>query len=252
MSTLFISDLHLHPDLPVITQRFEELLAELPGKIKKLYILGDLFEAWIGDDNLTTFNKKIIGLLHKLTTAGVEIYVMRGNRDFLLGDQFAKMAGITMLTDPTIVNLNGEPTLLMHGDNLVTDDQIFMEYLAKVRNPQFQQRILAKPLWVRRCLARYLRWRSRLRHRFNKDEAIMDVNQQAVIDTMMKYGVKTLIHGHTHRPAIHDFQHDGKNFRRIVLSDWGNKGNFLLYRQGDIVKLHYFSSQQEVIFPPLQ
>lgn len=246
MTTLFISDLHLQPNKPIITKRFFELLEIIPKSVKNLYILGDLFEAWIGDDDNRPFNQEIIQRLCTTAKDGVTIYFMAGNRDFLIGEQFANQAKLILLSDPTVADLNGKPVLLMHGDSLCTDDKAFMDYLQRVRSEKFRTAILQKPLWLRRTVAYLLRFGSRVHHAFCRNKDIMDVNQDTVRSIMEKYHVNTLIHGHTHRPKTHSMTVNTIPATRYVLGDWGEQGNFLLCKENEAPFLHYFSNQTEI------
>lgn len=219
MSTLLISDLHLHAGAPEIADGFIDYLERKALQADALYILGDFFEAWIGDDYQGAFELRIIEALKKLTDSGTRLYFMHGNRDFLIGDGFAQATGATLLTDPSPVTLGGERVLLMHGDSLCTGDEAYMKFRAMARDPQWQAQILAMPVEQRLELARSLRTQSGEANS-NKAEAIMDVTPSEVVDVMTEYDVRTLIHGHTHRPAIHELQINGEPAKRIVLGDW--------------------------------
>ena len=225
-STLFISDLHLDPIRPEITRLFLDFLGKQAPAADALYILGDLFEVWIGDDDDTPLNRDVINALNTCATAGTPVFIMHGNRDFLLGDQFAAMSNCSLLADPAYIDLYGTPTLLMHGDTLCTDDDEYMKLRQLVRNPEWQQEMLSKPLEIRREIADDMRKQSREQNS-GKPESIMDVNQQAVSDTMSKKPVTRRIHGHTHRPAVHDLEIDGRSAQRIVLGDWYEQGSML-------------------------
>lgn len=219
MTTLFISDLHLEPGRPEMAQIFLRFLAGPARGAETLYILGDLFDLWIGDDaNMPRYPAEIAAL-RALRDTGVPIYMMHGNRDFLLGPAFMSATGAELLKDPLVLNLHGRPTVLSHGDMLCTDDVAHMrgrkEWLDPVRQAQF----LAQPAEVREKIARALRQES-THNKTMKSAEIMDVTQHAVEDLMRQHGVTQLIHGHTHRPAFHDFTLDGEPARRIVLSDW--------------------------------
>lgn len=181
-----------------------------------LYILGDLFEYWIGDDGSIRDYQDIIASLSALTTAGVSVYFMHGNRDFAVGQDFARATGIRILADPTVVDLYGTPAALTHGDRLCTDDLAHQQFRARYTDPEWLDRMLRLPLFIRRLLARYARWRSK-RERHGKTGAIMDVNADTVRTFMEEHAVQCLIHGHTHRPADHQLSDHG---RRVVLSDW--------------------------------
>ncbi len=224
--TLFVSDLHLDPERPAVTELFLGFLEQHAGKADALYILGDLFEAWIGDDDLSALNQAVCAGLKACAGQGTPVYVMHGNRDFLLGERFARLAGCMLLEDPAVIDLYDTPTLLMHGDLLCTDDTEYMKFRATVRDPAWQAALLAKPLGERRRMAQEMRQASRAQTG-GKPEAIMDVNDQAVTDCMHRHGVSRLIHGHTHRPATHELSLDGQPAQRIVLGDWYEQGSVL-------------------------
>jgi UDP-2,3-diacylglucosamine hydrolase len=234
MHTLFIADLHLDASRPAITRLFEDFLAsEEVRSADALYILGDLVEAWIGDDDDAELPSRIAAATHGVRDAGVPVYFMVGNRDFLLGATFARRAGLTLLDDGTVHELYGRPTLLMHGDLLCTDDVAYQTVRAQVRTPAWQAQILAMSLDARRAFAAKAREDSRA-HTGSTMETIMDVNAGAVADAMRKAGVTRLIHGHTHRPAIHGFDLDGQPAERIVLGDWYEQGSVLKVTPGDV------------------
>jgi UDP-2,3-diacylglucosamine hydrolase len=216
---LFISDLHLSFDKPEITRRFLDFLENRAPRAEALYILGDLFDAWIGDDDPTPPNGKIKRQLKKLTDTGIQVYLQLGNRDFLLGERFCRETGITLLGDYAMIDLYGVPTLLTHGDLLCTDDLPYQAFRAKSHTPAWMHSVLRKPLLLRLLAARWYRWRS-FRHKRNKSLEIMDVNQETVIRVMREYSCLRLIHGHTHRPNTHNFQIDGKVAQRLVLAAW--------------------------------
>ncbi|MFO7527749.1 MAG: UDP-2,3-diacylglucosamine diphosphatase [Marinobacter sp.] len=219
MTTLFISDLHLEESRPDITDAFLAFLKDRAMGVERLYILGDFFEAWIGDDERTPLQETVASALREVNESGTEIFLMHGNRDFLIGEAFCKRAGTTLLDDPTVVDLYGTPTLLMHGDSLCTADVEYQKFRANMRNPQWQQMILARPLEDRQQMARQLREISMAKNQ-GKAETIMDVTPEEVVKEMEAPGVQRLIHGHTHRPAIHDLKANGKPARRFVLGDW--------------------------------
>jgi UDP-2,3-diacylglucosamine hydrolase len=219
VTTLFISDLHLDPSRPGITELFLKLLREDARRAERLYILGDFFEAWVGDDDDDPHHARVMGGLKDLTAAGVPVLLMHGNRDFLIGEVFVQKTGVTLLPDPTLVDLYGQPTLLMHGDTLCTDDKEYQMVRRMLRDPAWQKDYLAKPLMERRAIAAHAREQSKL-HTASKAEYIMDVNQKAVEDAMAQHQVSRLIHGHTHRPAVHHYTKDGTKKERIVLGDW--------------------------------
>ncbi|HTN33725.1 MAG TPA: UDP-2,3-diacylglucosamine diphosphatase [Marinobacter sp.] len=219
MSTLFISDLHLEESRPDITEAFLGFLDEKARSADVLYILGDFFETWIGDDEHTPLQLQIATALRTLSDDGMEIFLMHGNRDFLIGEDFCERAGATLLNDPALVNLYGTRTLLMHGDSLCTADEEYQKFRASMRNPQWQQMILQRPLADRQQMARQLREISMAKNQ-GKAEAIMDVTPEAVVKEMQHHGVTRLIHGHTHRPAEHALTVNGIAAKRIVLGDW--------------------------------
>lgn len=226
MTTLFISDLHLDPDRPVITALFLDFLQQRAAGAETLYILGDLFEAWIGDDDDARLGREVAGGLKDLTTQGVPVYLIHGNRDFLVGERFAAASGVHLLPEATVIDLYGTPTLIMHGDTLCTDDLTYQAFRAQVRSPQWQAQLLTRPLAERRQIARQLREGSQQATQQKADD-ITDVNPDEVIRIMREYGVSRLIHGHTHRPAIHNLLIDGKPAQRIVLGDWYEQGSVL-------------------------
>lgn len=224
MTTLLIADLHLHPSAPEITDGFLAYLVDSASQADALYILGDLFEAWIGDDILDTpdidpLATQVVEALRKLTDGGTSLYLMHGNRDFLLGSRFAKACGATLLPDPYRIELGGKPVLLMHGDSLCTRDDAYMAFRTQARDPQWQAQVLAMPLEARLELAKSLRQQSGEANS-NKAEDIMDVTPHEVERTMIAHDVATLIHGHTHRPAVHVLEVNGQPARRLVLGDW--------------------------------
>lgn len=224
MSTLFISDLHLQPERQDITQAFEYFLKNQAQTADALYIMGDFFEVWIGDDDDAPFNQQIAELLKGYTAAGKALYLMVGNRDFLMGDVFASQCGATLLTDPTTIDLYGTPTLLMHGDSLCTSDTEYMAFRQQARSQVWQQALLSKTLDERRAIARQLRDQSKSMSSM-KAEDIMDVTPAAVQTAMQSAKVTRMIHGHTHRPAIHkiDLADSQDSAQRMVLGDWDSK-----------------------------
>jgi UDP-2,3-diacylglucosamine hydrolase len=227
MSTLFIADLHLDDSRPQITSLFEHYLAsDDVRRADALYILGDLVEAWIGDDDDAELPTRIAHATRAVRDAGVPVYFMVGNRDFMLGEAFAERAGLTLLDDGTVHDLYGTPTLLMHGDVLCTDDVAYQAVRRNVRTPEWKAQIMTMPLDARRAFAAKAREDSRA-HTGSTHETIMDVNAGAVADAMRTAGVTRLIHGHTHRPAIHHFDLDGHTAERIVLGDWYEQGSAL-------------------------
>ncbi|MDH5693027.1 MAG: UDP-2,3-diacylglucosamine diphosphatase [Gammaproteobacteria bacterium] len=228
MSTLFISDLHLAADTPEIAYACCELLERYAGELESLYILGDLFEAWIGDDAITGAHQPILSAIKKQSSQGVKSYFMHGNRDFLAGEEFARQTAVTLLSDPTTIDLYGIPTLLMHGDLLCTDDLVYQEVRKKLRDPQWQQYALGLSIEERIKLAHQAREQSE-QHKGGSGYEIMDANEGTVCKYMEAAHVTRLIHGHTHRPGIHKLSLPHGEAERIVLGDWGKgRSSFLL------------------------
>lgn len=225
--SIFISDLHLCPTRPAITRVFFDFLQGPAANADALFILGDLFEYWAGDDDDTPFNASVIAALRALSSRGVVLNLMHGNRDFLIGGRFAAAAGATLLADPTLLDFYGTPTLLLHGDTLCTDDLRYLDFRAKVRNPAWQQEFLAKSPAERKQIIAGLRVENAGEKR-QKSEAIMDVAAAAVEAVFRQHGVVRMIHGHTHRPALHQHVVDGKSCERRVLADWYASGSYLL------------------------
>jgi UDP-2,3-diacylglucosamine hydrolase len=220
---LLISDLHLEEQRPDITRAFLELLDGRARAAESLYILGDFFEAWIGDDAMSPFQLSICKALRALSDSGTQVFLMHGNRDFMIGQAFCKAAGCTLLKDPSVVQLNGEPVLLMHGDSLCTRDEAYMRMRSYLRNPLTLWVLRHLPLGTRHKLARKLRSESRAQTQMKAND-IVDVTPEEVPRIMAQYGVRTLIHGHTHRPAIHKLLIGNDAAKRIVLGDWDRQG----------------------------
>ena len=231
MTTLLISDLHLEPGRPEITRLFFEFLDGEATHAQSLYILGDLFEFWIGDDYEAPPSKAVGQALRTLSDRGTAVFFMHGNRDFLLGDEFADQAGMTLLPQAVKLELHGVSTLLLHGDSLCTDDVEYQQVREKVRTQSWQDNFLGQSIEERLAFANAARDASR-NHTESAAEQIMDVNQQAVEDVMRHYGVNQLIHGHTHRPAVHTLSLAGSTAERIVLGDWYEKGSVLRVKTG--------------------
>ena len=231
MTTLFVSDLHLHGARPAITSVFLEFLRGEAAHAEALYILGDLFEAWLGDDDDEAVAVEVRAALSMLVSAGVPVALMRGNRDFLFGPRLAAETGVRLLPDPCVIRLYGEPTLLMHGDLLCSDDRAYLAFRAQVRNPAWQESFLAMPLPERAGYAAKARAASSERQAGLRDqgelEQITDVNADTVAATMARFGVRRMIHGHTHRPAMHSLRVNGLPAQRIVLGDWYEQGSVL-------------------------
>ena len=220
---LLISDLHLEQERPDISRAFLHFLESRAREAEALYILGDFFEVWIGDDAISPFQRSIAQALRRLSDNGTRIYLMHGNRDFMIGQAFCREAGCTLLRDPSLVELGGEKVLLMHGDSLCTQDEAYMRLRRWLRNPLSLLILRNLPLAARRKLARKLRNESRAQTRMKASD-IVDVTPAEVPRIMAAHGVRTLIHGHTHRPAIHSLQVAGQPARRIVLGDWDSQG----------------------------
>ena len=226
MADLFVSDLHLDPARPRGIADFSAFCAGPARRADSLYILGDLFEAWIGDDDDDPGLTPIADALTGLSDVGVACYFMHGNRDFLVGDDFAARTGCRLLGEFTTIDIGGEPLLLTHGDLLCTDDIRYLELRRQLRNPAWQEDFLSKPLEERRSIAAELRHLSQT-EMAAKADAIMDVNAGTVHETMRRFGVTRLLHGHTHRPGIHRFDLDGRGALRVVLNDWYGPGAYL-------------------------
>ncbi|CAB1369520.1 UDP-2,3-diacylglucosamine diphosphatase [Denitratisoma oestradiolicum] len=224
---LFVSDLHLCPSRPPATDLFLEFLAGPATRAGALYILGDLFEYWAGDDDLDDpFSQTICSALHALADQGTFIGFIPGNRDFLVGTAFAATAGLTLLDDGCVRNIGGTPTLLMHGDVLCTDDQEYQRFRATIRSAAWRQEFLARPLPERKAEIEALRRRSEAEKQ-RKPMILMDAHPDAVADALRAAGCRRLIHGHTHRPARHEHLVDGKTCERWVLGDWYQGGDYL-------------------------
>jgi UDP-2,3-diacylglucosamine hydrolase len=225
--SLFISDLHLSSDQPRSMAEFQRFIAEFAAKAEALYILGDLFEYWAGDDDLDDpFHAQVIAALASLVQHHTRVYLLHGNRDLLMGQALAKASHTTLLDDPALIELYGTPTLLSHGDMLCTDDIEYLRYREQVRNADFQREFLARPLSARKAFIEELRQRSDEAKQY-KDSAIMDVNDEAVAALLRKYRYPRLIHGHTHRPGRHEHDVDGHTCERWVLGDWYEQGSAL-------------------------
>ncbi len=218
-AVLLISDLHLSADAPQTVQLFQRFLAERAPQAEALFILGDLFDAWIGDDNNAEPWPAVRHQLASLTATGTAVFVQHGNRDFLLGDDFCRHTGVQLLAEEAVIDLCGTPTLLMHGDTLCTDDLAYQQARLFLRNPTFINDFLSKSLAERAAIAVEYRQRSGEATSLLASD-IMDVNQAAVMAAMRRHGVTRLIHGHTHRQGQHNFELDGQAATRIVLGEW--------------------------------
>lgn len=226
MTTLFISDLHLEADRPAIGEQFLAFLRDEAVDADALYILGDLFEYWIGDDDTNPHYAAMKQAIRALADRGVPVFFMHGNRDFMIGDRFANETGVELLPDPYEVELHGSAVLLSHGDALCTDDVKYQEVRGITRDPAWQAMMRRKPLAERRAIAEQARVDSAA-HGGSIDLEISDVNQGAVEQLLRQHNVFTLLHGHTHRPAVHNFLLNGDKATRIVLGDWYEQGSVL-------------------------
>ncbi len=233
MTTLFISDLHLDPERPEITRLFGEFIDHEARQAEALYILGDLFEAWVGDDDPSETGVFVAAKLRALSDSGVRVFFQHGNRDFLVGREFARRAGLRLLPEHAVIVLNGEPVLLMHGDTLCTGDTAYQAFRAQTRQHAWREHFLSQPLQARLAFAAKAREASQQRQGAMKRddraqfESITDAATEAVIAALSQYGIRTMIHGHTHRPAVHAFEIDGHACKRIVLGDWYTQGSVL-------------------------
>jgi len=236
MATLFASDLHLDSVAPWAIDAFVAFLSGPARDAEALYLLGDLFEVWVGDDDLSADNQRICTALQELTRRGVRTYAIHGNRDFLLGDDFTRRTGVKLLPDPVLVDLYGVPTLLSHGDVFCTEDISYQQLRSIVRQPAWQRRFLALPLATRRVLANAARAGSKA-HTQRTVPTIMDVNPEAVARAFRATGARRLIHGHTHRPGIHACQIDGMQAERVVLAPWYEAASCLSVDAGGVREL---------------
>lgn len=230
MTALFISDLHLAATRPAATHCFLRFLAGSARDAGTLYILGDLFEAWTGDDAAGPHEQDILAALRRYTSTGRRCQFLRGNRDFLVGSRFVADTGVTLLADEAVVEVTGTRALLMHGDTLCTDDHAYQRYRRLVHHPVTQALYLGLPVRLRSGIAAFARHRSMVANT-GKPPAIMDVNPSAVAEALRRHHVQHLIHGHTHRPAVHELDIDGQTARRIVLGDWYTQGSVLYWTE---------------------
>ena len=238
MTTLFISDLHLEAERPDIGEQFIRFLQTEATEAEALYILGDLFEAWVGDDDPNAHYAIIKMAIRTLADSGVPVFFMHGNRDFMIGRKFAHETGVEILEDPYPVKMYGQKVLLSHGDAMCTDDVQYQRVRAMTRNPDWQASMLAKPLKERLRIAAEAR-RQSLEQKLNLSMDIMDVNQGAVMRTINKYSADVLLHGHTHRPDIHTVDLGNRKAKRVVLGDW--------YTQGSVVRWDLRGPKLEVM-----
>ncbi|RYU64384.1 UDP-2,3-diacylglucosamine diphosphatase [Aliivibrio finisterrensis] len=229
MTILFISDLHLSPLRPDITECFLDFMNTEAIHATKLYVLGDLFEFWIGDDDNSPFNVVIKKAFKTLTQQGVECYFIQGNRDFLLNKRFCKETGVQLLADHTVIDINNEKVLIMHGDTLCIDDIKYQEFRAKVHQPWLQWVFNRIPLFIRQRIVKNVQDKIKEKKQ-HKELTIMDVTQSEVEKVMREEGVQRLIHGHTHRPNFHHFNCQDKPMTRIVLGDWYTQGSILEFK----------------------
>ncbi len=238
MATLFIADLHLCVEEPAITAGFLRFLAGEARKADALYILGDLFEAWIGDDDPNPLHRQMAAAIKAVSDSGVPCYFIHGNRDFLLGKRFARESGMTLLPEEKVLELYGRRVLIMHGDTLCTDDAGYQAFRAKVHKPWLQTLFLALPLFVRKRIAARMRANSKEANS-SKSLAIMDVNQNAVVSAMEIHQVQWLIHGHTHRPAVHELIANQQPAFRVVLGAWHTEGSMVKVTADDVELIHF-------------
>lgn len=227
MTTLFISDLHLSADRPDITACFLRFMSTEARGIDALYVLGDLFEMWIGDDDDSPFHQQIKSAFRQLTDSGVPCYFIHGNRDFLIGKRFSQETGVELLPEHTVVDLYGSPTLILHGDTLCTLDEGYQRYRKKVHNRFIQWLFFRLPLRYRQRIGEKMRSGSSQTNQ-TKSQTIMDVTPGEVVHVMAELGVNQMIHGHTHRPDVHALSVNGQDARRIVLGDWYDHGSVLV------------------------
>ncbi|CAH0534056.1 UDP-2,3-diacylglucosamine hydrolase [Vibrio stylophorae] len=225
-TTLFIADLHLSETTPAITDCFLRFLETEASQAEALYILGDLFEYWVGDDDNSDYFWSIKQALKALVERGVYCAFINGNRDLLIGHRFEQQTGVKVLPQETLIDLYGRPTLLLHGDTLCIDDVAYQAYRAKVHNPRNQRIYYWLPLWLRRRLVAKIRAKSK-QGKQQKSAEIMDVNEAEVARVLRQYHMPLMIHGHTHRPAIHQIELDEQTTQRIVLGDWYTQGSVL-------------------------
>lgn len=246
---LLISDLHLEEERPAITRAFLHFLQSQASKAEALYILGDFFESWIGDDAMTPFQSHIAQALKALSDSGTRVYLMHGNRDFMIGKRFCRQAGCRLLADPTVIEVDGNAVLLMHGDTLCTRDIAYLRLRRWLRNPLSLFLLRHLPLSTRQKLARRLRSKSRAETRM-KAHDIVDVTPAEVLRVLRKHEACTLIHGHTHRPAVHTLEVNGQPARRFVLGDWDTQGWALRIEHGTY-RLDSFALTQATAGTPL-
>jgi len=229
--TLFISDLHLTESRPDISKAFFDFLDnQVNEELDALYILGDFFEVWVGDDYQTALTLKIAENLKTITNSGIPVYFIHGNRDFLVGKKYADLSGISLLNERTVIDLYGTKALILHGDEMCTQDLEYQKFRQKSRGWWWPKLMLAMPLFYRQSVAKKARERSKA-SQMDKAPEVLDVTNEAVIDTFKQYKTTLMIHGHTHRPNVHFHDIDGKPAKRIVLGDWYTQGSYLIVTQ---------------------
>ena len=226
MTTLFISDIHISDDYLKIHSQFLDYISKIDTNINALYILGDLFDYWLGDDDPNPIFRDTEKALNRLSDKNVSVFFIHGNRDFLISDHFAQRAGIKILPDPSVIEIYGKRILISHGDIFCTDDQKYQSFRKETRNPVWQKMILEKPLEYRKEFSMNARKKS-IEHTQASNEIIMDVNENEIIKILNEHNLTQVIHGHTHKPAIHNTISNKKNYQRIVLGDWYNQGSVL-------------------------
>lgn len=234
----FISDLHLCEERPDLTALFTQYMTEIAPQSDELYVLGDLFESWIGDDDDSDFVESVVKQFKSYADSGKKLYFQHGNRDFLLANEFAHKTGGILIEEVHPLEIGAQKSILMHGDSLCWDDTDYLKFRQMVRSEEWQSQLLSQPLAVRRAIAADLRQKSKEAQE-NKAESICDVHPEAVAEALTENNATILIHGHTHRPDFHDLEVNGKHCQRIVLSDWGEQGNYLTVNGTDI-ESHYF------------
>lgn len=237
-ATYFISDLHLDSDHPELTQAFHHFLFEIAIDAQAIYILGDFFDAWIGDDHHSPLIQTVQNWLKEKSSKGTALYFLHGNRDFLIGEKFAKNCNVILSQETEVIDLYGINFLILHGDQLCTEDVDYQRFRQKVRDPSWQKNVLSYPLWVRKLIAKYMRYKSRKAHQY-KTEEIMDVSPATVEEYFSEHKVQNMIHGHTHRPATHGIQVDKTSCKRYVLGDWGKSGWYIKADQREVALIEF-------------
>lgn len=246
MTYLVLSDLHLSPQRPALTELFRQFCADAAQQASRIYMLGDLFDFWVGDDQMREpFFAEMVALLSTIAAPDRQLFVQHGNRDFLLGNRFAQKAKATLISDPYVIDLFGVRTVFTHGDMLCTDDAHYQELRRVWRSPQRLKQIMYLPYWVRRRIGR--KWREQSQRDIsNKPEHLMDVNQNAVMEMMQRYHATRLIHGHTHRPAEYALTVDGQPAQRIVLGDWHDDSAPYLQISGDSIQQREITPNSDI------